>query len=409
MNLRRTLDRSWRVFLLVGTFAVAHAAAPENIMIEARNMATSGKRPQAIALLERHLREHPRDIDSRLMYGIILSWEGRYEDSRRALDAVLETSPDYTDAREALIRVEMWSDHPDRAERLAREGQSRDPGNVNYLLARVKALRDLKHEKAALELARNLLELEPGNKEAQHLREQLVESNRKWDAGVDHSYSWFSDNGSGWRESSITLKRMFPIGRVGVRFTQASRFGFNSQLMEMEAYPRVRPGTYLYLNGGFSPDRQLYPAYRFAGEVFQNLPLSMEGSFGFRRFRFNAPFTLYTGSLGRYFGDYLISCRTFLSRDEFGWSPSLQYSVRRYFNDHEKFIGFRYGRGASPFEVRSTNEIGVLKSNTFMVEFSGKLNGRWLYSFTGGISAQDRYGRKGVRQYILDGSLDYRF
>lgn len=409
MNLRRTLDRLRRAFLLLGACAVACAAEPDSVMVQARKLATSGKRPQAIALLEQQLREHPRDIDSRLMYGIILSWDGRYEESRRALDAVLETSPDYTDAREALIRVEMWSDHPDRAERLAREGQSRDPGNVNYLLARVKALRDLKQEKDALELANNLLELEPGNKEAQHLREQLMESRRKWDAGVDHFYSWFSDDGSGWRESSVTFKRMFPIGRVGVRFTRASRFGFNSQLVEVEAYPRLRPGTYLFLNGGFSPDRELYPAYRFAGEVFQNLPLSMEGSFGFRRFRFNAPFTLYTGSLGRYFGNYLLSCRTFLSRDELGWSPSMQYSVRRYFDDHEKYIGFRYGRGASPFEVRSTNEIGVLQSNTFLAEFSGKLNARWVYNFTAGISVQDRYGRKGVRQYILDGSLDYRF
>jgi len=409
MKLRRTLDRLWRVFLLLGACAAACSAEPDNIMIQARNLATSGKRPQAIALLEQHLREHPRDIDSRLMYGIILSWDGRYEESRRALDAVLETSPDYTDAREALIRVEMWDDHPDRAERLAREGQSRDPGNANYLLARVKALRDLKRDKDALELANNLLELEPANKEALHLREQLTERGRKWDAGVDHFYSWFSDNGSGWRESSVTFKRMFSIGRVGVRFTQASRFGFNSRMVEVEGYPRLRPGTYLFLNGGFSPDRQLFPAYRFAGEVFQNLPLSMEGSFGFRRFRFNAPFTLYTGSLGRYFGNYLISTRTFLSHDELGWSPSLQYSVRRYFDDHEKFIGLRYGRGASPFEVRRANEVGVLRSNTFVAEFNGKLNARWVYNLTCGISFQDRYGRKGVRQYILDGSLDYRF
>lgn len=405
------LRRNWRVWLcsLLLACAAFLPAEDEDVYKQARRLATSGQRPEAIRLLQEQLREHPRDVDARLLYGIFHSWDGNYEESRRALGAVLETSPDYSDAREALIRVEMWSNNPGKAEMLAREGQSRQPGNLAYLIARIKALIKMKRDKEAFELTTNLLQLEPDNQDARNLKETLDENKRKWDAGMDQFYSWFSDGRNAWHESSIFFKRMTPVGRAGFSFERANHYGITSQLMELDFYPRIRRGTYLYLNAGFSPDHRLYPSYRIAGEIFQNLPLSMEGSFGFRRFRFNSPFTLYTSSLGRYFGSYLFTARTFFSYDADGLHPSYQFYARRYFRDHERFIGLRYGIGSSPFEVRSVNEVGILRANTVVGEVSGKIAGRWLYRGALGVSIQDRFARAAIRQYIMDGSLQYRF
>lgn len=406
MSLRR-IRRLGALVSVAVTLTVGYAQEP--LARRARDMAVSGKRGAALRMLEDGLRDDPRDVDARLIYGIVLSWEGRYDEARRALDAVLETSPDYTDAREALIRMAFWSGDPERAEAVALEGQRRNPAHTFYLLSRIQALERQHKEKEALELTRNFLQLEPGNAEAQRLRDRLEESLRKWRVSVDQFYSWFSDGYTPWQEVAVSFKGKTRIGRVGAHFSRARRFGFASQMIEFDAYPRVRPGTYLFLSGGFSPDRQLFPTYRFAGEVFQNLPRAFEGSVGFRRFNFGVPFTLYTGSLGRYFGPYLISARSFLSIDNGRPQPSIQASVRRYFGDYERFVTIRYGRGASPFEVRSFNEVSILRAHTVMAEFSGKLQGRLGYRGTVGFSVQDRTGRAALRQYILDGALDYNF
>jgi YaiO family outer membrane protein len=385
------------------------ASDTDTLAQRGRKVAVSGDRKAAIAMLEKGLAANPRDIDARLILGIVLSWEGRYDEARRELDRVLETAPDYTDAREALIRVELWSGNPERAEALAAEGQRRRPAHSSFLLSRVRALIHLRRDKEAFGYVTNFLQLEPGNKEAIALREQLEVTLRTWRVGFDRSSILFSGGVGSWSETGVTFRGMTRWGRAGARFSSARRFGYRSQLIELDAYPRIRPGTYLYVAGAYSPDRQLFPAYRFAGEVFQTLGHGFEGSAGFRRFRFAEPFTMYTGSLARYFGAYWISGRTFVSHDDTGISASMQFTVRRYFGDYEKYVAFRYGRGASPFEVRSANEYEVLRSHNFAAEISGRINTRLGYRGTLGFGTQDRARVNAIRQYVLDGSLDYRF
>jgi len=407
MNLRRSL-----YVTCMGVLMLAHAALagePDPIYKEARELATSGKRAQALAMLHQELEVHPANNDIRLLYGIILSWEHRFDEARRALDGVIETSPKYDDARAALNRVELWSDRPRRAEALSLEGLKLEPFNLDFLMGRVKALSDLKRNSEGLKVVELLLALDPDNVEAKRIQARMQEEQRKWEVETGTSYTWFNNGAPGWRESEVAFKARTAIGPVVARFDQMSRAGINSQLVELEAYPRVRQGTYLFLNGAFSADRQLYPMYRFAGELYQNLPWAMEGSAGFRVFDFQSPFFLYTGSLGRYFGAYLLSARTFVSHDSTGVSSSILFSARRYFGDHERFVSIQYGHGPSPFEVRTLNEIGVLKSNSFVGEVSAKVVGKLLYSVTAGFAVQDRFGQVSLRQYLFDGTFSYRF
>ena len=65
----------------------------------------------ALRLRESHLNETPRDVDARLLYGLVLSWEGRYDEARPALQQVLTQAPTYADARVALMNLEYWSGH----------------------------------------------------------------------------------------------------------------------------------------------------------------------------------------------------------------------------------------------------------------------------------------------------------
>ena len=81
----------------------------------ARAAAAEDRRADGIALLEQHLAASPRDVDARLVYGLILSWDGQYDRARTAFQDVLAQTPGYFDARLALMNVEWWSGRTDEA------------------------------------------------------------------------------------------------------------------------------------------------------------------------------------------------------------------------------------------------------------------------------------------------------
>src|SRR5436309_1730743 len=141
----------------------------EDPVAYARSLATSNRRVEAIELLKKRLEERPQDSDAHVLLGIILSWEGRYDESRRELEKVLATNRTHGDALPALINVELWSDHPERAAELTRDGLRDRPNSPTLLIARARALKKLNHPGAAVQALDRLLAVDPVNKEAEQM------------------------------------------------------------------------------------------------------------------------------------------------------------------------------------------------------------------------------------------------
>ena len=384
-------------------------ADTDDVLIQARSLATNKQRPEAVALLTKHLAEHPRDVDARLLLGSILSWDGRYNEARSELGRVLEGSPDYADAILALVNVEFWDDHPEKAEVVAHEALRRHPENIDFLLAEAKALKKLNRKAEARRLVEDFLQTQPKNRTVKALRAELLEDIEDWTVSINHSNTWYSDRRSIFEEDRISVKHLTGFGSVFARFYQANQYSLRSNLFEVEAYPRIRRGTYAYVAAAFSPDAQLYAHYRVAGEIFQSFPKGFEASAGYRTFHFSSNVNMLTGSIGKYYGNWLYTVRTYVTPDQVGTSRSFQLSARRYFGDGERYMTFRYGTGASPFEVRSLNEIGILHSNSFAFDYNRRFRRHWALNFLTGISQEDRIERTGLRQYYLDGTVYYRF
>ena len=98
-----------RCGLLIVAFTLliaARASAQDDVLAKAREAARTGHRAEALTLLEAHLAQAPEDVDARLLYGLVLSWEKRYDAARPVLQQVLTRAPEYTDARVALMNVE---------------------------------------------------------------------------------------------------------------------------------------------------------------------------------------------------------------------------------------------------------------------------------------------------------------
>jgi YaiO family outer membrane protein len=399
----------WAITLFFLFLCPVMAQQQDDVVVRARYLATHQKRGEALELLSSQLRGHPSDVDARLLYGLILSWEGRYDEARAALHAVLESHPDYTDAIVAAINVEMWDGHPERAAELALDGHRRQPTNLDFLFARAKAFRDLGRIEEAKQVLSQVLDIESGNRRAIEMRSELNDSPGKWEFSYDHNNIWFSDHRAAWREDRVSFRDITTHGSLFVRLYHANRFGYGSNLVEFEAYPHLRPGTYLYLAGAFSPDAQLYARYRTAADIFQSIKGGFEVSAGFRHFRFSTDFDMYTGSLAKYVHKWLLTLRTYIIPDPAGASRSFQLTARRFFADPRNYITLRFGIGASPFEVRSVNEIGILKSESAAFEYNRRFLGHWSVNFVAGASAEDRIERNGLRQYFLDGAIYYRF
>jgi YaiO family outer membrane protein len=367
------------------------ARAQEDALARARKLAFNEQRAEALALLEGSLQESPTDTDARTLYGIVLSWEGRYDQARKELETVLERYPDHNDALPALINVELWSHHFGRAEELARRALAKRPNDTGLVMSQARALENLQRPNDALDVLGKLLDLDPNQPQARGLRDELRDGQRRWEGSLAQSYDWFNDGRSRWLESQVGLKYLMPsFGSVIARFSQANRYGLDSSLVELDAYPRIRKGLYGYLNVGWSPDKRLYPGNRFGAELFQSLPRGIEVSGGLRSLGFSSRVNVYTGSVSKYHGHWLMTARTYLTPDSSGDSYSVQFQARRYFGDDTSYFVARYGIGGAPIISGSVNEIEVLRSHSMGGEMNWRLARRWTLNFMGSHSLEDR-------------------
>jgi YaiO family outer membrane protein len=379
---------------------------------KARDLAYSGKahRAEALALLKEHLQRVPDDTAARVLYGTVLSWEGQYDEARKQLEMVLAKNPTHGDALPALINVEIWSDHPARAEQLASEGLKAHPGNITYLLDEAHALRNLGRDREAAKVYKQALAVEPNNLDLQ----QSVWSFKKY-AGeytefkIDHTYEFFNQIFGGQHETTVSMRTPTRAGSVTLREDRADRFGESSYQTEADFWPGFRPGTYGYLNLGYSNDALLYPRWRVGAELFQDTH-GYEFSGGYRYMHFSSDVNIYTFSLGRYYGNWFFSGRTFLTPGDVGLSNTEVFTARRYFGNeglHDYAEAF-FSYGASPAQARTTLNILVLDSYRGGVTVDKTL-GHFSVSLKAAMGREQRTYTNNLRRYTLEAQIYYRF
>ena len=346
--------------LMAGPTSKAMAQVPD-VIGAARAAASGGRRSEALSALEHHLADAPRDVDARLLYGTILSWEGRYDEARRELGQVLAQAPAYVDASVALMNVAWWS------------GDKR----------------------AAHDAADAILANDPGTQSAREVRDRLDAVSHPWWVGISYANDSFSDKRDPWHEVAASLTRVTPRGSVILRATEASRFGINDRLIEVEFYPRIRPGTYAFVGLGGAPESKLYPSNRVAFDLYQSVGSGFEVSGGFRRLGFDTATTIYVGTVGKYLGNWMITGKVFHVPGE-GELESSSYhgGLRRYIRgDGVSYVGFTYSHGFSREELRNAADLTTFDSDTVRAEIDQQLAGRYRIFATGSTSrAQREFG-----------------
>jgi YaiO family outer membrane protein len=352
------------------------ASAQDDVLSRARVANSSGQRAQALAMLERHLSVTPRDVDARLLYGLMLSWDGRYDEARGELRQVLVQAPDYKDARIALMNVEWWS------------GRTVEAGD----------------------LAAQILTGDPGNPQARLTRQRLDARGRPWSITTGYSLDGFNDGGDPWHEFEVAIGRQTSRGSIFVRGTNAARFGYRDQLVELEAYPRLRPGTYAYVSAGVATSRDLFPEYRAALDLYQSLGRGIEVSGGYRRLQFLSPVSIYVGTATKYLGRWAVTERVYFVPGDESNSWSFHTESRRYLGSTgTSFIGATYSHGFNREEPRGLGDSIRLRSNTVRGQANIDVSPWARFMITVSTSRQTRALRTPLWQTTVTAGTGYRF
>jgi tetratricopeptide (TPR) repeat protein len=227
----------WLVVLVSATALLWAQDAAESPLAKARRLAFSGRehRAEALAVLQAYLKEDPTDSDARTFYGIVLSWEGRYDEARQQLEEVLATHPNHGDAAPALVRVELWSDHPARAEELAAAYLQQKKKDTDMMLLLARSQRNQNRYKDALHTIDELLLIDPSNQDARHMRRTLTVDSWHWEASATHTTDFLGQGRSPQNEDSWQARGPTRFGSLIGRVSRSDSFGLTSYQISIRA------------------------------------------------------------------------------------------------------------------------------------------------------------------------------
>ncbi len=340
----------------------------------------------AIDLCESILTQEPENYDNRIFLGRLYAWTGQYDQSIALLKMVVHEQKYFDDARSALVDVYSWNKQFSEALEVIRVGLEENPLNSDLYYKKAICLRSLSEPQAAQIALQNLMRLDPGHVQGRSMLDSFSKAESLRKITVAYNYNRLADTRTQWQAlvgavsmdpwhlMTIEGAQTFDFGPIIARYSLARRFQQVGMQFELESYPNIRKGTYAYIGLGYS-GTELFPVARFGAELFQNLPRDYEISLGSRFLHLEyEDIIMYTGSLGKYIGNYWFNLRSFLvpgaSASTFAWN----LVSRRYLKDAETYLEVNLSQGESPDLNPGVAELAYLGSWRLAVQFQRKLD-----------------------------------
>lgn len=382
------------LFLMLGVGFSAKLSA--QTFEQAKDYAFNGERAKARAVCRAIL---ARDFDSDVatLMGRTFAWDGKYDSARVVLQQVLDRNANNSEALSAMADVAYWSDNYPEAIAYCDRILEKNPGNETVQLQKAKILQSADSNEDAAQLLEKLLEKNPSNDEALRLLDKVRLELIKNKLTINYTYDYFSNtayNKDPWHLVYLQYARKTALGTVIGRVNYANRFGKDALQLEADAYPKISENDYLYVNYGYS-NFSIFPRQRVGLEWNRSFAHAFEGSLGGRILHFDGSkrVIIYTGSIGKYAGNYWFSLRPFVTPGDDGTSVSAYLTTRRYFSDPENYIGLRVGAGTSPDERRlllfDDSQSARLKSLSARVDYNHIFNGRWIFNAAVGFANEE--------------------
>ena len=357
----------------------------------------------------------PSYVDAAVLAGRTFSWQSEYDSARAQIKIALERKPSYYDAISAMIDACSWSGDDQAALYYCDYGLRNHPGDQEFAIKKIKVLNNIKDYSRALQAVDSMLLLKPTNDTLKALKRSVRRDKIANKLSLSYTLDIFENNSpTPWQLYYLQYSRYTPWGTIVARSNFADRFGMQSAQYELDLYPSLGKKMYGYFNFGFS-NSQIFPRQRYGAEVYRKFPKSFEGSIGLRHLSFlSSSVTIYTASLGKYFGNEWLSFRTYVtpSDDGSGMSLSANFVLRHYFEGADSYVGIGGGIGSSPDDrakYYSSNEDIRLRSNNFKLNFSKRILDFWVASVGFSFENQNYNSSYHNKDYTFDLSLSYLF
>ena len=373
---------------------------------EAKELAYKGEREKAREIC-RILLAQEFDSDVAVLMARTFAWDGKYDSTRVYISKVLDQYPDHWDAMDCLSDVQYWEEKYADAIKSCDIMLAKEPQDETFMFKKAKILNAMQQYDQAVNQLESLLKIYPANAEARTKLETIRLDQMKNRVKIGYTLDAFekSANKDPWHLIAVSYGRKTSIGTVIGRVNWAERYGTKALQYEVDAYPHITEKDYAYVNLGFS-DNTIFPKMRTGLEWYHSFPKSFEGSIGMRALVYDATTFIYTGSAGKYIGNYWISLRAYVTPNSSGASTSASIQARRYFADPEDYIGLRLGYGISPDDRTygdGTSAYLTLHSQSMRAEYNHLFNRIWTTNFAFSLSNEE-YRDQG---YILNYSFEF--
>ena len=390
-----------------------------SLLIKAREFAFNDGKAQARKICRQILSRDSTYWDASVLMGRTYAWDEKYDSARIVLNNVIEQRPGHYDAIEALIDAELLGDNYLRAIKYADIGLSYHPNDGAFLYKKARALYNSGNSQKATELLNQILVTNPSNNDASGLLLSIRKDKMINKLTLNYWAYLFKDDNQ-WSFGSVAIGRKFSkLGTATLRYNYAQRFGNVGHQFEFDAYPTITKGVYMYFSSAIS-NKKNFPYSRLSLEPYFSLPLSLELSLGFRYLNFDDnrfvaldsnKVMIYTGSIGKYYGNYWFSLRPYFTPGAGAWSESVSLTIRRYLDGADSYLSLVVGAGVSPDEQQYAFDPAIyyLKSNKIALDYQQKIGSQFFLNCGAGFAREEIRASTKRNRYSLDIGVSYIF
>ena len=401
------------------TISTEDTTSLSTLLVKAREYAFNNGKPQARSICRQILARDSTYWDAAVLMGRTYTWDDKYDSARIVLNKIIEQRPGYYDAVDALIDTEFFSDNYLSAIKYADTGLSFHPNDGTFLYKKARALNKSGNSKNASDILKQILVKEPSNKDATGLL-LSIRTDKMVNKLTFNYWVYAFNNVDPWSFGSAAFgHKTKTFGTVTLRYNYAKRFKNDGHQLELDAYPAIAKGIYMYVSTAFS-NKKNFPYSRLSLEPYFKLPASFEMSVGFRYLNFddNRIITLdsnkvmiYTATIGKYYGDYWFSVRPYLVPGKEAWSESISLTVRRYLAGADSYLSLVAGTGISPDEKLYAYDPSIyyLKSNRISLEYQQKIGSRFFLNCGTGFAREEISAGTHRNRYSFDVGVSYLF
>lgn len=240
-------------------------------------------------------------------------------------------------------------------------------------------------------------------------KKKPAEPKPKHAVAVDLEYQNFGGSFSPWTRESVEYLHRLDFGPLIGRLNHGRRFNQSGTQFEVDAYPQLGRGMYLYANAGYSA-QSIFPRTRVGAELYKSFPNALEGSLGFRQLNFRSSHvTLYTGSAGKYMGNDYYVVRPYVSRREGATAFSGQVMMRRYFATADDHASITATAGKAPTENIAPDAVNLLNSWSVRAEAQKAIFPKFLVKARVGYTSEQIRASTYRRGWLIGAGVQRRF